>query len=62
VIRGTRVPVARILSEVAAGVAFDEITRQYDVTVDDIRAAIAFAGDLVAEQAFVPVGPSGKKS
>ena len=42
VIKGTRVPVARILAQVAAGTSVEEIQRQYDVTVEDIRAAVAF--------------------
>ena len=54
VIKGTRVPVTRLLAELAAGAGFDEIQRQYDVTADDIRAAIAFANELVANQAFIP--------
>jgi uncharacterized protein (DUF433 family) len=45
VIKGTRVPVTRILAEVAAGTTFDEIQRQYDVTGEDIRAAVAFANE-----------------
>ncbi len=53
VIRGTRVPITRILAEVAAGTSFDEIRRQYDVTIEDIRAAVAFANELVEHQAFV---------
>jgi uncharacterized protein (DUF433 family) len=54
VIKGTRVPVTRILAEVAAGTSFDQIQRQYDVTADDIRAAVAFANELVEQQAFIP--------
>jgi len=53
VIRGTRVPVTRILGEVAAGVPWNEIESQYDVTAEDIRAAVAFANELVAECSFV---------
>jgi uncharacterized protein (DUF433 family) len=55
VIKGTRVPVTRILSEVAAGMSFEEIQRQYDVTAEDIRAAVSFANELVEHQAFIPV-------
>lgn len=43
VIRGTRVPVTRILAEVAAGTPWEQIANQYDVTTDDIRAAVAYA-------------------
>jgi uncharacterized protein (DUF433 family) len=37
VIRGTRVPVTRILGGLAGGMTFDEICREYDVSTDDIR-------------------------
>ena len=56
VIRGTRVPVTRILAEVAAGTSFDEIARQYDVTAEDIRAAVAFANEILEHQAFITTG------
>jgi len=52
VIKGTRVPVTRILAEVAAGTSFAEIEREYDVTSEDIRAAVAFANELVSESRF----------
>ena len=54
VIKGTRVPVTRILAEVAAGTSFEQIQRQYDVGLDDICAAVAFANELVEHQAFIP--------
>lgn len=52
VIRGTRVPVAIVLGSLAAGMSFDEVAREYDLTADDIRAALAFAGDLLNEESF----------
>jgi uncharacterized protein (DUF433 family) len=55
VIRGTRVPVTRILAEVAAGMPFPQIQREYGITEEDIRAAVAFANKLVSEQSFVLV-------
>ena len=58
VIKGTRVPVTRILAEVAEGTRFDEISHEYDVTVEDIRAAVVFANELVEHQAFVTTGPA----
>ena len=54
VIKGTRVLVTRILAEVAAGTSFEQIQRQYEVTLEDIRAAVAFANELVEQQAFIP--------
>ncbi len=55
VIRGTRVPVARIVAEVAGGMGFDEIGREYGVTREDIRAALEFAADLVEQEQFYPL-------
>lgn len=58
-IKGTRVPVTRVLGAVAAGLSFVEVEREYGITAEDIRAAIAFANGLVAEQAFVVTGVRG---
>jgi uncharacterized protein (DUF433 family) len=52
VIRGTRVPVARIVGGLAGGMTFDEITAEYGVDVTDIRAALEFANDLVEQEEF----------
>ncbi len=40
VIKGTRVPVAVLLDELAAGSTFETIAKEYSVTPEDIRAAI----------------------
>lgn len=50
VIKGTRVPVAVLLDELAAGSAFERIAKEYSVKQDDIRAAIRFAAQLVATE------------
>ena len=50
VIRGTRVPVTRVLGGLAGGVGFDEICREYEVTVEDVRAAIGYAEGLVERE------------
>lgn len=55
VIRGTRVPVARILGELSAGASLQQIQDDYGVSTDDIRAAIDFARELVEGQSFHPV-------
>ncbi len=62
VIKGTRVPVTRVLAEVAAGTSFEEIQQQYDIESADIRAAVAFANELVEHQAFIPTSsaPDGR--
>jgi uncharacterized protein (DUF433 family) len=50
VIRGTRVPVSIVIGSVAGGMSFAEIEREYDVTTDDIRAALSYAMELVEEE------------
>ena len=55
VIRGTRVPVARIVGGLAGGMTFEEIEKEYGVAEEDIRAALEFAGELVDEQEFHPL-------
>jgi uncharacterized protein (DUF433 family) len=50
IIKGTRVPVALLLDELAAGTAMDAIAHEYAVTQEDIRAAIRFAAQLVATE------------
>ena len=50
VIAGTRVPVELILGKLAGGMSADEIVREYDVTTDDVYAALNYAASLVASE------------
>ena len=43
VIRGTRVPVTRIVGGLAGGMTKEEIMREYEVTEEDIQAALNYA-------------------
>lgn len=43
VIRGTRMPVERVLGELAEGSDVLEICAQYDLSPEGVRAAVAFA-------------------
>ena len=47
VIRGTRVPIVRVLGGLAGGMCPEDICREYGVTVDDIRAALTYATELI---------------
>jgi len=40
VIQGTRVPVSIVTGSLAGGMSMEEVAREYDVTLDDIRAAL----------------------
>lgn len=52
VIRGTRVPVARIMSGLAGGMTAAEIEAEVGVTAGDIRAALEFASELIEREEF----------
>jgi len=54
VIRGTRTPVAIVVGSLAGGMSFEEVQREYDLTVEDIRAALRFASELVDRQQHRP--------
>ena len=43
IIRGTRMPVALVIGSLAGGMSFEEVQREYDLTTEDIRAAVRFA-------------------
>ena len=47
VIEGTRVPVAVILGSLADGMTTQEIMREYDLTEDELRAALKCASDHI---------------
>ncbi len=55
VIKGTRVPITRILGGLAGGMTNREIIKEYEVTEEDIRAALAYAGELIEEEIFHPL-------
>jgi uncharacterized protein (DUF433 family) len=35
--------------------SFDDVQREYDLTMEDIRAALRFAGDLVEQEQHHPL-------
>jgi uncharacterized protein (DUF433 family) len=56
VVRGTRLAVEFVLDLIAAGWTFDEILANYPgLTVEDIRACVAYAKDVLAEERVFPV-------
>ncbi len=50
VIRGTRVPIDIILGALAGGMSYQEVCEDYEITEDDIKAAIEYATKLVANE------------
>ena len=52
-IKGTRVTVANVVRQIAAGRAPEEICRDYPyLTLDSIRAALGFAADVSASETY----------
>lgn len=55
-VRGTRIMVSVILDNLAEGLSPDEIVAEYPpLTLDDVRAAIAYAAMLTREEELVPL-------
>lgn len=50
VVKGTRVPVAVILDELAAGTTVEDIAREYGITLEDIRAVLRYAAEVIADE------------
>ena len=50
VIKGTRVPVDLILGKLASGMAYEEVMAEYEISRDDILAALRYAEFLANEE------------
>jgi len=50
VIAGTRVPVEIILGSLAAGDTAEALQRSYDLTEENIRAALGYAASVIASE------------
>ncbi len=60
VVRGTRVTVDLLLRKLSEGATEAELLDAYpQITVDDIRAALAYAADAVSHEVIVLTGASG---
>ena len=55
-VQGTRIMVSVILDNLADGLSADEIVAEYPpLTLEDVRAAIAYAAVLTREEELVPL-------
>jgi uncharacterized protein (DUF433 family) len=55
VIRGTRIPATLVVGSLAGGMSFEEVQQEYDLTAEDIRAALKFVTEIAAEESFHPL-------
>lgn len=47
VIRGKRIPVTLVVGSLAGGMSFEEVQWEYNLTPEDIRAALEFVGEML---------------
>ena len=55
VIRGTRTPVAIVVGSLAGGMTNEQVQREYDLSAEDIRAALAYAAERVEDEQHHPL-------
>ncbi len=51
VFRGTRMPVQTVFDNLEAGMSINEIVEVFEVTTDEVKAAIRFASESLAKDA-----------
>jgi len=52
VIMGTRVSVETVLGRLAAGLTYDQIIKEYDITREDILAVLQYAVQVFSHEEF----------
>ena len=55
VIRGTRIPITRIIGGLAGGMTKEEIMKEYEISQEDIQAALSYATELLEQEEFHPL-------
>jgi len=56
VITGTRMPVSLVIGSLASGMSLEQVMQEYELTAEQIQAALAYAATLVAQTEVVPLG------
>ena len=50
VIQGTRVPVDLVIGKLAGGMKAEEIADEYEITLEDIQAALGYAASVLSTE------------
>lgn len=58
VIKGTRVPIEILVGKVAGGMSIEEVAEEYGVTPQDVRAALGYAAQRLAEETIYATHPA----
>ncbi len=56
VITGTRVPVDLVIGKLAGGMTFEEIMVEYEITREDILAALDYASKILSSEEIKAIG------
>ncbi len=59
VISGTRIPVSLVLGQLAGGVTYDDLQREYGLTAEQVHAALGYAAQIVASETVYAVAIEG---
>lgn len=57
VIEGTRVPVTLVLGQLAGGMSMEEVMYEYYLSLENIRAALGYAAQQLAQDAVYATHP-----
>jgi uncharacterized protein (DUF433 family) len=55
IIAGTRVPVQIVLGALAGGMTYEEVLAEYDLTQEDILAALEYAAAVIDVEEVLPL-------
>jgi uncharacterized protein (DUF433 family) len=56
VISGTRVPIDLIIGKLAGGMTYQEVMAEYEITYEDILAALDYAAKILSSEEIKAVG------
>jgi len=56
VIKGTRVPVDLIIGKLAGGMTYEEVMKEYEITQEDILAALDYAAKVLSNEEIKVIG------
>ncbi len=54
VIRGTRVPVVRVIGYLAGGMGFEDVQKDFDLAAEDVCVALDYAAELLNQEQHHP--------
>lgn len=56
IIQGTRVPVELVITKLSGGMSAQEVASEYEISVEDVLAALAYAARVLASEDVLVTG------